>query len=318
MAQQGPHLTQLIRRTDHLCFNCSSNVRKQSSPIQNQPQSQKPVITQYQKPERPKTLDAQSTNVDKTTNSKNLPFNEQEEWKKITEIMANFGTDSHILQEFNDSNSHRSHDRSENGRSNSIAGFDTTQVDRQWNAMKKMDSMKGKIQRKPGAQSPRSKLIYFLYEHQIEELADTLNDNGYDAIEFVKGILDESDLDAMEIKPELRVKLMKAIDSGLQTPPRTVTPSTKSHTNAVIIFNNTLGTNDDELHQNNRNTIVGTFENNSNGNNNNHSTMPKQTNHNNQEANGSLSVNDWLNDIRLPQYAEVFRQVTISYLCFIL
>lgn len=285
-------------------------MRKQPSPIQNQSQ-RKSSITQYQRPERPKTLDTQSTAVNLTTSSKSLPFDEQEEWKKITEIMANFGTDSDILQEFNNSDSHRLHDRSENGRSNSIPGLTTAQIDRQRNSMKKMDStMKGSIQRKSGTQSPHSVLINFLCEHQIAEMADTLMENGYDDIEFLRGILDESDLHAMEIKPEFRLKLMKAIENDLQIPARAITTVTKTHTNAdKTIFNNTLSKNDDKSHQNVRNAIAGNCKNNSNGNNNNYSTMPKQKNHNSHEAKGSLSVNEWLNGIRLPQYAEVFRRV---------
>lgn len=292
---------------NHFLFvHCSNNVRKESLPIQNQSQ-QKPVIAQYQRPERPATLDTQLVAVNKTTNSKSLPFDEQEEWKKITEIMANFGTDCDILKEFN---SHLSHDLSENGQSNSIAGLTTTQIDRQRNAVKKMDSMKRSIKRKSGTQSPHSILINFLCKHEIDELVDTLMDNGYDDIDFVRGILDESDLDAMEIKPELRVKLMKAIDSDLQTPARAINNFMESHTNADgTIFNNSLSTNDDESHQNERNAIAGNCEINSNGNNNNGSTMAKQNNHNNFEVNGSLSVNDWLNGVRLPQYAEVFRQL---------
>lgn len=285
---------------NHLLFVCRSNndVRKQPSPKQ-------PVISQYQKPERPKTLDTQSTDVNTSTHSKSLPFDEREEWKKITEIMANFGTDSDILQEFNNSNMHCSHDRSENGRS-------TAQIDRQRNAMKKMDSMKRNIQRKSGTQSQHNILFNFLCEHKIDELSDTLVDNGYDDIEFVRGILDESDLDLMEIKPELRVKLMKSIDSNLQTPARAITTFTKSETNSdKTIFNKTLSRNNDESHQNAHNEIASNCEINSNGNNNNYSTISKQTNHNSPETNGSLSVNDWLNGIKLPQYADVFRQVII-------
>lgn len=289
----------------------SINVHKQPSPIQNQSQ-QIPVTTQSQRPERPKTLKTQLTALNTTSDSKSLPFDEQEEWNKITEIMANFGTDTDILQEFNNSNSHRSHDRSENGRNISIAGSTTIQIDRQRNAKKEMDSMKRSIQRMSGTQSPHSKLINFLCEHQIDELTDTLIDNGYDDIEFVRGILDESDLDAMEIQPEIRVKLMKAIERDLQMSAKAITTLTKSHTNAdETIFNDTLSTNDDESHQNAHNAIGGNCENNLNGNKNNYSTIPKQKNYNNHETNESLSVNDWLNGIRLPQYADVFRQEII-------
>lgn len=289
----------------------SINVRKQPSPIQNQSQ-QIPVTTQSHRPERPKTLKTQLTALNTTSDSKSLPFDEQEEWKKITEIMANFGTDSDILQEFKNRNSQRSHDRSENGRNNSIAALTTTQIDRQRNATDKMDSMKRSTQRMSGTQSPHSKLINFLCEHQIDELTDTLIDNGYDDIEFVRGILDESDLDAMEIQPEIRVKLMKAIGRDLQISARAITTFTKSHTNGdKTIFIDTLSTNDGESHQNAHNAIGGYCENNSNGNKNNYATIPKQKYYNCHETNESLSVNDWLNGIRLPQYADVFRQEII-------
>lgn len=230
-----------------------------------------------------------------------VPFDEQEEWKKISEIMANFGTDTDIL---NDSTSNRRRDyRScENGRSNSVAGFTFSELDRHRNAMKSNETS-ANVQRRSGTQSPHGQLMNFLYDNHLDELSQILYDNGYDDVDFIKGILDESDFDAMDIKPELRKKLMAAIESDLQKPARAITAVNKTATatdsNKSSAYHS-MNTNHHEKLQH-----ANSIATDSNYNNNIYSTMPKQKH--DDDATAALSVNDWLEGIRLSQYADVFR-----------
>lgn len=241
------------------------------------------------------------------SSDRSVPFDEQEEWKKISDIMANFGTDTDILQDHgNNSNRRRDYqNRAENGRSNSIAGFTFTEIDRHRNAMKCSESLNSNVQRRSGSQSPHGQLMNFLYDNQLDELSHTLYDNGYDDIDFIKGILDDSDLDVMEIKPELRTKLMAAIENDLQKPARAISTVTKSATDSSkIIVYHSMNMNHEKQQPN---SVSNDSTNNINHNNNSYSTIPKQKGLNNDDVSGTLSVHDWLAGIRLSQYAEVFR-----------
>lgn len=210
------------------------------------------------------------------SSDKSVPFDEQEEWKKISEIMANFGTDSDILHDStNNSNRRRDYqNRCENGRSNSIAGFTFTEIDRHRNAMKSSESVNSNVQRRSGSQSPHGQLMNFLYDNQLDELSNILYDNGYDDIDFIKGILDESDFEVMEIKPELRKKLLTAIENDLQKPARAITSFNKSIIDNKLSAYHSMGTNHDKLPNSTDSGI------NLNHNNNNsysgYSTIPKQ------------------------------------------
>lgn len=240
------------------------------------------------------------------SSDRSIPFDEQEEWKKISEIMANFGTDTDLLHDSAPINSNRRKDyqnRSENVRSNSIAGFTRTEIDQHRNAMKSSESINSNIQRRSGTQSPHSQLMNFLYDNQLDELSNILYDNGYDDIDFIKGILDESDLEVLDIKPELRKKLMTAIDTDLQKPARSMTaPKSETDSNKSNVYHS-MNAN----HEKEPNSIGSDSGNSLNHNNNSYSTIPKQKGLNGDDTNDTLSVNDWLTGIRLTSYAETFR-----------
>lgn len=235
------------------------------------------------------------------------PFDEQEEWKNIEEIMANFGTDTDILNDSTNNHSNRRRDfqnRCENGRSNSVAGFTFSELDRHRNAMKSTES--SNAQRRSGAQSPHGHFINFLYDNHLDELSQILYDNGYDDVDFIKGILDQSDLDTLDIKPELQKKLLDAIENDLQKPARAITAVNKTATdsNRSSVYHS-INHHDKLQHAN---SIAIDTSNNGNYNNNSYSTMPKQKNDDDTTA-ATLSVTDWLDSIRLSQYADVFRYV---------
>lgn len=352
------NLTELLNTlSNHLFSNSNNTTKHQQVPdVQSQKQKSlqnlpKPTPQYHHRPERPKTLDTQSSlhapinsNQIKTpvsedelrsenlrsgrisdssvnsrlsvpnatvlaqklsSGSSDMQFDEQEEWKKISEIMANFGSDL-INDSSINTNVNRRRDyqnRGENGRSNSIAGFTFSEIDRHRKTMKSSESMNSNVQRRSGSQSPNSLLMNFLYDNELDELSNVLYDNGYDDIDFIKGILDESDLETMDVKAELRKKLMTAIENDLQKPARAITPFNKcldeSKTNAY----HSMDTNHDKQPNSIDNDIGGTF----NHNNNSYSTIPKQKCLNSDETNGMLTVNDWLASIRLSHYAEIFR-----------
>lgn len=241
-----------------------------------------------------------------------VPFDEQEEWKKISEIMANFGTDTDILNDSataNHTNRRRDfQNRCENGRSNSVAGFTFSELDRHRNAMKPTES--SNIQRRSGAQSPHSQLMNFLYDSHLDELSQILYDNGYDDVDFIKGILVESDLETLEIKPELRKKLMTAIENDLQKPARAITAVDKMASSATgadstksSVYHSMNMNHHDKLQH--ANSIATDTANITSYNNNSYSTIPKPKN--DEDTTATLSVHDWLASIRLSQYADVFR-----------
>lgn len=240
----------------------------------------------------------------KLSSGSSAPFDEQEEWKKISEIMANFGTDTDILNGSTSASNHTNRrrdfqNRCENGRSNSVAGFTFNELDRHRNAMKSTESSTN-VQRRSGTQSPHGQLMNFLYDNNLDELSQTLYDNGYDDIDFIKGILDENDLEILDIKPELRKKLMTAIENDLQKPARAITAVNKT-TLAMAPDSAKSSVYHEKLQH--ANSIATDTSNNVNYNNNSYSTMPKQKH----DDDMTLSVNDWLDSIRLSLYADVFR-----------
>lgn len=244
------------------------------------------------------------------SSDRSVPFDEQEEWKKISEIMANFGTDTDVLHDStnqtNNSNRRRDYqNRAENGRSNSIAGFTFTETDRHRNVLKCSESLNSNVQRRSGSQSPHGQLMNFLYDNQLDELSNTLYDNGYDDIDFIKGILDESDLEVLEVKPELRKKLMAAIENDLQKPARAISTFTKTTTDSTK--SNVYHSMNMNHEKQQPNSMGNDSSNNINHNNNSYSTIPKQKGLNNDDVSETLSVHDWLASVRLSQYAEVFR-----------
>lgn len=262
------------------------------------------------------TNTAQKLSSGSSVGSNSVPFDEQEEWKKISEIMANFGTDTDILNDSSTATNHASRrrdfqNRCENGRSNSVAGFTFSELDRHRNAMKSTES--SNVQRRSGAESPHSHLINFLYDNHLDELSHVLDDSGYDDIDFIKGILDESDLDALDIQPELRKKLMAAIENDLQKPARAITAVNKTSATAAAAVDSNKSTsayNSMNINHHDKlqhaNSIAIDTSNNGNYNNNSYSTMPKQKTDDDTTA-ATLSVSDWLDSIRLSQYADVFR-----------
>lgn len=383
-SDEQQHHQQQLKNKSYRSPAYDNNKRQYHQP-QTQPQPQPQLIkqTQYHRPERPKTLDTQTTSLhsslkptpvsyltqssitnnsqvknatvtpsneddgnkienktNKTvkysmsldsTESKNIansmqssalsPFDEQEEWKKISEIMANFGTDlihdadtiqndATALSNLN-ANRRRDHqNRVENGRSNSIAGFSFAELSRQNNSnenthrhsMKYSESLNNAAKRR--SQSPHSLLRNFLYSHELEPLSSILYDSGYDDIEFIKGILSDSDLETFEINVENRKKLLAAVENDLQKPARAITTLTKPASNAKSNVYHSMSTNNDKVQQFNSNNNDYA----SNSNNNNYSTIPKQKNQNNFDGcNGTLSVDEWLTSIKLPQYSEVFK-----------
>lgn len=237
-----------------------------------------------------------------------VPFDEQEEWKKISEIMANFGTDTDILNDSTTATNHTNRRRDfqnscENVRSNSVAGFTFSELDRHRNAMKSTES--SNKQRRSGSQSPHGQLMNFLYDNHLDELSQILYDNGYDDIDFIKGILDENDLETLEIKPELRKKLMTAIENDLQKPARAITAVTASSADSAksSAYHSMNVNHHDKLQH--ANSIATDTSNNMNYNDNSYNTMPKHKN--DEDTAATLSVHDWLASIRLSHYADVFR-----------
>lgn len=140
----------------------------------------------------------------------------------------------------------------------------------------------------------------FLYDHQLDELSKVLYDNGYDDVDFSKGILDETDLEVLDVKPDARKKLLAAIESDLQKPARSFTSFSKSITDSIKSnAYHSMNTSHEKQLTNAAEHL--------NHNNNSYSTIPKQKGQSNDDVNGTGSVNDWLASIRLSQYAEIFR-----------
>lgn len=236
-------------------------------------------------------------------------FDEQEEWAKISEIMANFGTDDALTTSaFGGSTRRRVYqNRMDNGRSNSVAGYASYTDASKSHLGLSMHSVNSLgSPRDIDAQrsiSPHGQLIDWLYSNELESLDRILYDNGFDDVDFIRGVLDESDFDALDVPVDDRPKLIAAIENDLQTPPRAVsrfTNDSPSKSSAYSSFN----TNDkiQSVNAANNNVYAQTT------NNNNYSTMPKlKTLSAGTECNATVSVDEWLSSIKLQQYSEVFK-----------
>lgn len=154
----------------------------------------------------------------------------------------------------------------------------------------------------------------FLGDNKLGELLDIFLDNGYDDVDFIKGILEENDLDTLDVRIELRQRLMGAIDADLQKPARAISTVTKSATsafdNAVISPMTDGGQQENSSAELNANSNNNHINNNNGANDNgNYNLTPSPTPNSqaNSNCNEMPSVDEWLQGIRLPQYAEVFR-----------
>lgn len=242
------------------------------------------------------------------TNPAGDTFDEQEEWDKISEIMANFGTDDLSKSEFGSGGNAKSRSsyqkRFENGRSNSIAGYsfmDGNKVPR--GPLQTSKSMSNSTAQHL-APTARDKLLEWLYTSGLEHLERVLYDGGFDDIEFIKDVIDDSDLELLEIQPDDRKKLKAAIDSHLQKPSRAVTKFVKPTTKSGIYSSFNTNEKNYVFNANNNDNLHSTKNKN-----NNYSTMPKQKQSDSSDATGdaTLTVDEWLDSIKLPQYSEVFR-----------
>lgn len=246
-----------------------------------------------------------------------LPFDEQEEWNKISEIMANFGTDTDILHDSIIFANAKPNDKQATEPKIHFANDDDTISETQNGTTAKQDmDVTATTNGPPTNGGTQNHIRQFLSDNQLIELYDILIDNGYDDIEFIKGILEENDLDTLGVKIELRQRLMCAINTDLQKPARAISTVTKS---LPAAFDNMamnaiadgkqettaeFTTNSNNNHNNHINNNSST---NDNGNYNNLTTKPNSQDQSN--CNEMPSVDDWLTNIRLPQYGEVFRYI---------
>lgn len=236
-------------------------------------------------------------------------FDEQEEWAKISEIMANFGTDDALTTSAFGSSTRRRfyQNRMENGRSNSVAGYASytdaskLQLGMSMHSVNSLGSPRDIDAQR--SISPHGQLIDWLYSNELESLDRILYDNGFDDVDFIRAVLDESDLDALDVPVDDRQKLMAAIENDLQIPARAISKCMKTTPTKSSLYSS-FNTND-KIH------TVNAANNNvyaQSTNNNNYSTIPKQKGlHTDAESNATFSVDEWLTSIKLQQYSEVFK-----------
>lgn len=221
--------------------------------------------------------------------------------------MANFGTDTDTLHDSVLSASAKTNDK--------LPAANTNLNDDAPNGCVPTDDMESSPKDRRPLTEAHARIRQFLSDNKLSELMDIFLDNGYDDIDFIKGILEENDLDTLGVRIELRQRLMSAIDTDLQKPARAISTVTKS---ATFTFDNALISpmtegsqheNNVELNSNSNNNHINN-NNNSSANGNNNSTpspTPTLKNQSNSNCNEMPSVDEWLKNIRLPQYAEVFR-----------
>lgn len=246
--------------------------------------------------------------VDPITTPSRKTFDEQEEWAKISEIMANFGTDESLTTSaFGGSTRRRTYQkRMDNGRSNSVAGYasctdNRTQLGISMQSLNSLGSPRDIDSER--STSPHGQLIDWLYSNELERLDRLLYDNGFDDVDFIRGVLDGNDLDLLDVPINDRKRLMAAIENDLQTPPRAVSKFMKTTPNKSIVCSS-FNTNDKIYSVNaaNNNAYAQST------NNNNYSTMPKQKSSKTGSENTAIfTVDEWLTSIKLQQYSEVFK-----------
>lgn len=236
--------------------------------------------------------------------------------------MANFGTDTDILHESIMSAKGKPSDRlsAEQPKIENSTDHDTN-GDR-LNGSTAEDTIKtnAKTTNGPSKSTAHNRVRQFLCDNQLGELYELMIDSGYDDIDFVKGILEETDLDTLGVRIELRQRLMGAIDSDLQKPARAISTVTKT---LISAFDNTAisspivdvksGTSADHT-ANTNNNHNNHINNNSNANDNgNYSSATTSDNQDQSNSNEMPSVDEWLKNIRLPQYGEVFRYISMGH-----
>jgi hypothetical protein len=218
-----------------------------------------PVNITYQAPTAPSN---NSTIQNNTQISSTLlsPFDEQEEWAKISEIMATFG--SSLARDGSTGESFFA-DEVENEfrqRLTRSASTDGT-ASLSMICLGKSDSV------------ARTPLGFFLQTNGLDHIEKVLIDDGYDNVDFLHGIIDEQDLPIIGIPEADRSKLMDAITQQLPKASK-------------LEINNNL---------NNNNINGNGNHSNSNG------TMPP-----------IITVEQWLQQIKLDEYIEVFKSVQVK------
>lgn len=256
--------------------------------------------------------------VETSTSPNPYAFDEQEEWAKISEIMANFGTDTSLMSSsttatttttapssaFGGSTRRRPYsNRMDNGRSNSVTGYVSyNDANKSAHSVSSLASPHDIDSQR--STSPHGQLIDWLYSNELESLHRTLYDNGFDDVEFIRSVLCETDFDALVIPVEDRPKLLAAIENDLQTPARAVSKFMKTTPNKSSVYSS-FNTND-KIHSGNNTANNNIYAQSTI--NNNYSTMPKQRSMNaGADTNATFTVDEWLISIKLEQYSEVFK-----------
>lgn len=257
--------------------------------------------------------------TDKTNAFGNIlsPFDEQEEWAKISEIMASFGTDlgkDFIVGSSSLSNKKRRsyQNRNDGARSNSIAGFSLSVANNDSSkargkavrgslvGVKSLDSPLDYYNR---SLSPHSELTNWLYENELEHLDKLLFDNGYDDIEFINGVLDESDLELLNVNESDRKLLLAAVQNDLPKPPRAISKAIKNLKN-ISPYSSASSTLASPARASPKNSLNNNLEKSDNTND------KLELNDGTNKENGddpSVSVDEWLKSIKLLEYSEVFK-----------
>lgn len=244
------------------------------------------------------------------------PFDEQEEWAKISEIMASFGTDlGKDVTADSSSLSNRKRrtqqNRNDGGRSNSIAGFTLSVSSGSDSNRSKHRPVRGSLvgiksldsplDYQNRSLSPQSQLVNWLYDNELEHLEKLLVDNGYDNIEFINGVLDEYDLELLNVNEADRKSLLSAIQNDLPKPPRAISKAIKNLKN-ISPYSSATSTLASPTTVSPRSTL----------------TINSKTSDSDQiEQNGgtmhsdvedaSVSIEEWLKSIKLLEYSEVFK-----------
>lgn len=321
--QQSKQIASLMHKPERPktldTFSSSLHILKSSAvPITLLPneRTKQPIANDFTLP----TVTAASTptpaNIDATQNPSKIvetnshiecTFDEQEEWDKISEIMANFGTDDLSKTTFSSDKEKKqrtsNQNRFENGRSNSIAGYPT--IDGNNTSIGSLQTSKSMSNSNASHSAPTNhdRFVEWLYTNGLEHLENILIDNGFDDIEFMKDVIDESDLELLEVQTDDRKKLLTAIDNHLQKPSRAISKFVKSTTTKSGVYSS-FNTNEKNyvFNANNSDKLHSTK-------NNNYSTIPKQksSDTNDTDGNATLTVDEWLDSIRLSQYSEIFR-----------
>lgn len=148
------------------------------------------------------------SNLDRSVNMMS-PFDEQEEWAKITEIMESFG--SGIARE-------------------SVFVNDIENEFKQRLGLKNSElAENGSAQHSPIVEEEISQLKRWLIDIKLEHLEEHLLDNGYDNPDYMNGLItNENDLEVCGIPVKDRQTLLREIIRTLPKPP-TLMDSSKNN-----------------------------------------------------------------------------------------